>query len=138
MGSVEGGSAGMTSRPWVTRVGFGLAAGAATAAVDNVLFDGEVNPIVIVAMLLAATITFGIVFGRLGWVAAGATWIWIPGAHVVKRIFDLPDTLHPNTYGSIGKLALFSLVVAAVGLGCGLLARRSGRGPRSGAAAANH
>jgi len=31
--------------------------------------------------------------------------------HFVKHVLGLPDTLHPNTYGSILMLAVFSLVV---------------------------
>jgi hypothetical protein len=43
--------------------------------------------------------------------------------HLVKRTLNLPDTLHPNIYVSILMLAGFSLVVATIGTGCGMLAR---------------
>ena len=92
--------------------------------VDNVAFEGEVSPIVIVAMLLAATLTFGAFWGRLGWVAASVAWACISLAHVVKHVLAIPDTLHPNTYGSILKLAAFTLLVAAIGMGCGVLLRK--------------
>jgi hypothetical protein len=39
---------------WPPRLGIGLAAGIAIAAVDNFAFEGEVSPIIIVALLLAA------------------------------------------------------------------------------------
>ncbi len=48
---------------------------------------------------------------------------------VVKHVLDLPDTLHPNTYASILYLAAFTLVVATVGTGCGVLVRRLAIGP---------
>lgn len=111
-------------RAWPIRLCVGLVLGAAIAVVDNVAFDGEVSPIVIVAMLFAMTATAGLVWRRQGWVMAMAVWVWVPGAHLAKRILGLPDTLHPNTYSSILMLALFSLVVAALGTGCGLLLRR--------------
>jgi hypothetical protein len=49
-------------------------------------------------------------------------------AHVVKHVLGLPDTLHPNTYVSILYLAAFTLVVATVGTGCGVLAHRLATG----------
>jgi hypothetical protein len=110
------------------RLGLGLAAGAVLAAVDNVLFEGEVSPIVIVALLLAVTATAGVMWGRRAGVAVIAAWTWLPAAHLVKRFAGLPDTLHPNTYTSILMLAAFSLAVAVVGWGCGLLVRRLASG----------
>ena len=109
---------------WPVRLIAGLAVGAVIAAVDNVIFGGEVSPIIIVAMLLAATTTAGLVWGRRGWPAAFAVWAWVPAAHLAKRVLGLPDTLHPNTYASILMLGSFTLVVATVGIACGLLARR--------------
>ena len=108
---------------WPFRIGVGLIVGATIAAVDNFAFNGEVSPIVVVIMLLAATITAGFLRERLGWATAVAVWIWVPGVHFAKRILDLPDTLHPNTYTSILILAAFSLAVTAVGTGCGLIIR---------------
>jgi hypothetical protein len=102
----------------------GLIVGAGIAAVDNVLFEGEVSPIVIVGMLLAATFAAGANWGRRGWVAAVAVWAWVPAAHLAKRVLGLPDTLHPNTYASILMLAAFTLGVAVVGTACGLLVHR--------------
>jgi len=99
----------------------GLAAGAAITWVDNFAFEGEVSPIIIVVMLLAATITAGAVWGRRGWSAAAAAWVCVPLAHVAKQVLGLPDTLHPATYLSILYLALFTLVVAAFGTACGVL-----------------
>jgi hypothetical protein len=115
----------LPGRPsWLVRLGVGLIVGATIAAVDNFAFNGEISPIVVIAMLLAATTTAGLTPERLGWVTAGAVWIWVPGAHLVKRILGVPDTLHPNSYKSILMLAVFSLVVTAAGTGCGLLLRR--------------
>jgi hypothetical protein len=114
---------------WPIRLSLGLGAGAAIAAVDNVLFEGEVSPIVVIGLLLAATAAAGTAWGQRGWVAAIAAWIWVPSAHLAKHILGLPDTLHPNTYASILMLATFSLAVAVVGTGCGLLVRRLAAGP---------
>jgi len=49
-------------------------------------------------------------------------------AHLVKHVLGLPDTLHPNTYTSILYLAAFTLVVATVGTGSGVLLRRLATG----------
>jgi hypothetical protein len=111
--------AGRFTLPW--RVAAGLAAGSAITWVDNFAFEGEVSPIIIVVMLLAATITAGAVWGRRGWSAAAASWVCVPLAHVAKQVLGLPDTLHPATYLSILYLALFTLVVAAIGTACGVL-----------------
>ena len=106
------------------RLGIGFAAGAAIVYVDNWAFVGEVSPILIVAMLLAATATAGAIWGRRGWVASFAAWVCVPLAHLVKHVLGLPDTLHPNTYASILMLAAFTLAVASIGTGCGVLFRR--------------
>jgi hypothetical protein len=110
------------------RLAAGLVAGATVVWVDNVAFEGEVSPIVVVALLLAATGAAGVVWGRRGWLAAAATWACVPAAHVIKHALGLPDTLHPNTYMSILYLAAFTLIVAAAGTGCGVLVRRLGIG----------
>jgi hypothetical protein len=107
-------------RPLVT----GLVAGAAIVYVDNWAFGGEVSPLIIVGLLLAATVIAGALWGRSGWIAATVSWACIPLAHAVKHVLGWPDTLHPNTYTSILYLAAFTLVVAAFGTGCGVLARR--------------
>jgi hypothetical protein len=109
---------------WPVRLGDGLAAGAAIAYVDNYAFDGEVSPIIVVAMLVAATAAAGAIWGWHGWVAAAAAWACVPLAHVAKHVLGLPDTMHPNTYASILQLAALSLVVATAGTGCGVLVRR--------------
>lgn len=109
---------------WPARLGVGLAAGVAIALVDNYAFAGEVSPIVIVGLLFAATAAAGAIWGREAWIAAAGVWACVPLAHLVKHVLGWPDTLHPNTYASILKLACFSLVVAMAGTGCGVLARR--------------
>jgi hypothetical protein len=111
-----------------TQLGMGLLVGAAIVYVDNFAFQGEVSPFVIVAMLLAATAMAGAMWGRGGWIAAAVTWAAIPLAHLAKHLLGLPDTLHPNTYTSIFFLAAFTLAVATLGTGCGLLVRRLATG----------
>ena len=91
----------MKSWKWPMRLCVGLAAGIAVAWVDNFAFEGEVSPIVIVVMLLAATATMTAVWGRHRWAAAAAAWLSVPLAHLIKHVLGLPDTLHPNTYTSI-------------------------------------
>jgi len=112
-----------------TQLGMGLVAGAAIVYVDNCTFEGEVSPIIIVALLLAATARAGAMWGRSTWIAAATTWACVPLAHVVKHVFNLPDTLHPNSYTSILYLAAFTLVVATGGTGGGVLVRRLATGP---------
>lgn len=116
---------------WSTRFAVGLGAGIAIACVDNFAFGGEISPIVIVALLIASTATFGDIWGRGGWISALAAWICVPLAHLAKHVFGLPDTLQPNTYTSILMLAGFTFVVATLGTGVGMLIHRSGgnRGP---------
>jgi len=113
-----------------TRLGLALGAGGLIAAVDNVWFHGEVSPIVIVGLLLAAAGAAGALWGTAGWIPATVVWAWTPGAHLVKRLFGLPDTLHPNTYRSILLLAGFTFGVTVVGFAAGMLARRSGSSGR--------
>lgn len=109
---------------WPLLVGIGFAAGVALAVVDNFAFDGEVSPILIVAILFVMTAIAGVIWGRRGWVVAAAVWVCVPVAHLIKHILDLPDTLHPNTNTSILMLAAFTFVVATIGTGCGILLRR--------------
>jgi hypothetical protein len=106
------------------RLGAGLLAGGVIVWVDNFAFEGEVSPIIIVAMLLAVTATAAAIWGGRGWVPVGVAWAEVPLAHLVKHAAGLPDTLHPNTYTSILYLAAFTLFVATVGALFGLLARR--------------
>jgi ATP/ADP translocase len=112
-----------------TLFGAGLVVGGAVVYVDNLAFEGEVSPIVTVAMLLAATAIAGAVWGRRGWIAVAIIWACVPLAHVVKHVLGLPDTLHPNTYMSILFLAAFTLVVAVVGGGCGAFVHKLAIGP---------
>jgi len=109
---------------WPVLASVGVVAGAAIAAVDNFAFGGEVSPILIVVVLLAATGIAGIMWDRRGWVAAAAAWICVPLAHLIKHVLGLPDTMQPNTYTSILMLAAFTLAVATIGTGCGILLRR--------------
>jgi|GEM_PF-1844805 len=103
------------------RIAAGLAAGIAVAAVDDLSIGGEVGPIVIVGMLLAASAAAGAPWGHRGAMAAAILWACLPLSHVGKHVLNMPDTLHPNTFASILNLAAFSLVVAAIGTGIGLL-----------------
>jgi len=121
----------MSRGAWSKRFAVGLGTGMAIAAVDNFAFGGEVSPIVIVILLIAATATFGGIWGRTGWTAAVATWFCVPFAHMVKHVLGLPDSLHPNTYTSILMLAAFTFVVTAIGTGAGILVHKRGqhRGP---------
>lgn len=109
---------------WSLRLIVGLVVGGAIAYVDNIAFAGEVSPIVIVLLLLAAAIMAAAIWGQRGWVAIGALWLWVPLAHLIKHMLGLPDTLNPNTYTSILLLALFTLVVTVLGAGVGLLMRQ--------------
>lgn len=121
----------MSRWAWSKRLAVGLGTGIAIAAVDNFAFGGEVSPIVIVILLTATTATYGGIWGRGGWSTAVATWLCVPLAHVVKHVLGLPDTLYPNTYTSILMLAAFTLLVASIGTGAGVLVHKWGqhRGP---------
>ena len=106
------------------RFSVGMLAGAGIAAVDNFAFAGEVSPILIVAILLLCSGLIGAIWGTRGFSVSAIVWAWLPMTHVGKQVFHLPDTLHPNTYFSILKLALFTFFVTAIGFGFGLLLHR--------------
>ena len=99
--------------------------GGAIAAVDNLACDGEISPLVIVAMLAVTAAAAGLVAGGRGAVAALVAGAWSPGVHIMKKVLGVPDTLHPATYGSIAKLAALVVVVAAVGATVGVGTRRT-------------
>lgn len=107
-----------------TRVAAGVLAGAAIASVDNFAFGGEVSPIVIVAMLFLFAAASGLIWRVRAAVSAAIVWVCLPMSHVLKHMLRLPDTIHPNTYASILKLAAFTFVVTTIGLGFGIATRR--------------
>ena len=119
----------MKSWKWPMRLCVGLAAGIAIAWVDNFAFEGEVSPIVIVVMLLAATATIAAVWGRHGWATARRcvvvrtarsshqTRSWAAG-HLA------PEHVHLHPYTSILMLAAFTFVVVALGTAAGMLIHR--------------
>jgi hypothetical protein len=117
---------------WPMRLLVGLIAGAVIVFIDNFAFQGEVSPIVIVILLLAATFAAGAAWKWHGWIAAVATWLCVPLVHLVKHLLGLPDTLQPNTYPSILMLAAFTLVISALGLFCGTLVHSLAKGARWG------
>jgi hypothetical protein len=61
--------------------------------------------------------------GLSGAPAAAIAWACLPLAHVAKHVLGAPETLHPNAFASILKLAIFSLGVAGIARGIGLLLR---------------
>lgn len=98
------------------RVFTGLIIGAIIAYVDNVLYEGEISPIVIVILLLTATIGFGFLWKWKSLIGVTLIWLWLPMTHVVKKVLELPDTLHPNTYKSILMFTAFTFAVSSIGL----------------------
>lgn len=113
------------------RLGAGLIAGLTVAAVDGFAVRGAVSPVAVVALLLAATAAAGALWGWRAWPAALVTWACLPATHVVKHVLGLPDTLQPNSWGSIGTLAVFTLAVSGLGLCGGVLMRMAAAEPRS-------
>jgi hypothetical protein len=103
---------------------YGAVFGNIVVVVDNFAFEGEVSPIVIVAMLVVGTAVVGGLWGWRGWCASVIAWICVPTAHIIKHVLGLPDTLHPNTYASILLLAAFTFVISLLGTGIGVLLRR--------------
>lgn len=102
---------------WPVRLGLGLAAGAAIACID----EGASEVTTIIVLLLATTAAAGAMWGPRAWITVVAVWACLPLAHLIKHLLGLPDMLQPNTYASILLLAAFTLVVAAIGAGGGLL-----------------
>jgi hypothetical protein len=105
-------------------LGLVCVAGVSISAVDNFLFGGEVTPILPVLLLLFGAIGVGCLRGTGKWFAIVLLWVWLPMAHVLKHMFDVRDTLQPNTYDSIAILAAFTLAVALSGLVIGIGLRR--------------
>jgi hypothetical protein len=103
-------------------IGIALALGVAIAAVDNFAFRGEASPIFIFGLLLIATALIGFAWRSRPWLPAAILWACIPSAHLIKHAIGLPDTIQPNTYPSILKLAVATLAVAVVGTACGMAA----------------
>jgi hypothetical protein len=104
---------------------YGALLGTLVVFVDNVAFEGEVSPIIIGAMLLMGTALVGTLWGWGGWYASGIAWICVPMAHMIKYLLGLPETLHPNTYASILRLAAFTLALSLIGTGVGVLLRKA-------------
>jgi hypothetical protein len=102
--------------------GLSLLASLLISGVDNLAYGGEVSPIVIVALILAASFALAY-FRDRPWTTAIAVWICIPLTHFAKHIASLADTLQPNTYRSIALLAGFTLVVSLAGSGVGTALR---------------
>jgi hypothetical protein len=59
---------------WPVLLGASVAAGVAIAAADNIGFQGEVGPIIVVGLLFTCTALIGVVWGWREWPAAGAVW----------------------------------------------------------------
>jgi hypothetical protein len=112
------------------RIAVGVLLGLAIAATDSFAFHGEISPAVIAAMLLLATLMLALAWGTTALPAAAGVWVCTPLAHAIKFALHLPDTLQPNTAGSIGKLAAFTLLIAAVGAGGGIAIHRQLRSPQ--------
>jgi hypothetical protein len=67
--------------------------------VDNFAHGGEVSPMVIVVLLLAATSAFGAVWGKGAPVAMLATWVWLPSTHLVKHLASISvRNVHPKNH----------------------------------------
>jgi hypothetical protein len=109
---------------WQRRLLVGIIVGAVIVFIDNFAFQGEVSPIVIVILLLVSTVIAGTIWKWHAWVTGVTIWICVPLTHVVKHLLGLPDTLHPNTYGSILMLAVFTFIVSAAGFLFGTLINR--------------
>ena len=106
------------------RIGIAFALGIAIAAADNFAFGGETSPIFIFGLLLIATALIGFNWRSRGWLPAVILWVCIPSAHLIKHGLGLPDTIQPNTYASILKLAAVTLAVAVVGTAAGMAVGR--------------
>jgi hypothetical protein len=108
---------------WRVRLAAGAVAGGLIVYIDNFAFAGEVSPVVVIGLLFVVTFAAGEMWGLRGWDAALVAAACVPLAHIAKHLLNLPDTLHPNTYGSILSLAAVCVLVSAVGLGCGAAVR---------------
>ena len=105
------------------RIFYGLIAGAVIAWVDNYTMGGEVTPIVIVALLLTAAALAGIIWKYRCWSASLLIWAFNPAVHFIKHYFGWQDSIQPNTYPSIVKLAIFTFVITAIGSFAGIFIR---------------
>ncbi len=113
-------------RMGLSPVALGLLTGAFIAYADLVPIGGDDGAMVVTALLLLAGGTAGALWGRRGWKFAVGAWSCLPLVHLVMRLLSLPDGIRPDTYGSIGLLAAFTLTVTAAGTGVGLLIHQAG------------
>lgn len=104
------------------KIGIAFALGVAIAAFDNFAFGGEASPIFILGLLLMATGVIGLVWRSRGWLGAALLWACIPSAHLIKHVFGLRNTIHPNAYPSIIKLAAVTLLGSVAGTAAGMAA----------------
>jgi hypothetical protein len=109
---------------WQRQIVIGIIVGLTISIIDNYAFEGEVNPIVIILLLLAVSGFSGLLFGWPGWFTVFVMWLFVPAAHIIKYIFGLTDTIYPDTLNSIFKLAIFTFTVTAAGFASGVLLRR--------------
>jgi hypothetical protein len=100
------------------------AAGITICLIDNYAMNGEISPIVIVLLLFSFVAALSAFNRNNVWLGTLLVWVWLPASHLVKHLFDLPDSIHPNTYHSILLLALFTLTVSVIGLLAGTGIRR--------------
>lgn len=84
------------------------------------------SPIVVVAVLLAFSGVIAFAWNRRAMVPLLMLWAPLPVSHAVRMALGLPDTLHPDTVGSLIALAAFAMLVVAVGGSVGALLRKSG------------
>lgn len=80
-------------------------------------------PVVIVALQILASGTIGGLAGWPAWPAAIAVASPLPAVHAIRHALGWPDTISPNTWDSIGMMALFALAVAGAGFAAGAVLR---------------
>lgn len=100
----------------------GVAAGVAVAAIET-WGGGAVRPVVLVALLMAASLGLGLRWGWAGWPGALGAALPVPGLHVAKHVLGLPDFIQPDTYDALVMMALFDVALCGAGLAAGAVLR---------------
>ena len=116
-------SQGVGAKGWLTRLA--SVRGWALRPSKRGPSAAHINPVVIVALLLASSGAIGAVWSWRGWPGALAAAAPMPLMHMTKHLLGLPDTIQPNTLDTIVMMALFALAVAGAGLAGGAALRQA-------------
>jgi hypothetical protein len=105
--------------------GLGILLGLLTASLDVVAPWGDDSAKVILLFWVLSCGALGFLRPRRAWRWAVVVALWVPLAHLLLHALGRPDSIHPNTYGTILLLVPLSLVVCFAGAYGGAVLRHA-------------